>query len=206
MDTTTEGEHASRPEVRFIAEASLPTRYGDFRVLAFDCVTDGHEYGVLVRGEVRDQDAVPVRLHSECFTGDVMGSLKCDCRDQLEAALQYVGNSDIGVILYLPQEGRGIGLANKIRAYALQERGMDTVEANLALGFPDDLRRYDVAAEILRQLGVRSIALLTNNPNKVAGLRRIGIQVSHRIPLRTTSNRHNAFYLHTKKNKSGHQL
>ena len=195
-----------RPEVRFAAEARLPSRYGDFRVLAFECPEDGLEYGVVVRGDVAGQESVPVRLHSECFTGDVMGSLKCDCRDQLEAALVYIGTAERGAVLYLPQEGRGIGLANKIRAYALQDRGLDTVEANLALGFPDDLRRYDVAAEILRQVGIRSVALLTNNPRKTAGLERAGIRVTGRIPLRAEANEFNAFYLDTKRTKSGHQL
>jgi GTP cyclohydrolase II len=194
------------PTVRFAADARLPTRFGDFRVLAFECDSDGQEYGVIVRGEVDGHEDVPVRLHSECFTGDVMGSLKCDCRDQLEAALTYLGQVERGAIVYLPQEGRGIGLANKIRAYALQDEGLDTVEANLALGFPDDLRRYDVAAEILRELGIRSLALLTNNPNKVGGLRRAGLNISRQIPLRVGANPHNERYLHTKRDKSGHLL
>lgn len=194
------------PEVRFAAEARLPTRYGDFRVLAFECSSDGEDYGVVVRGDLHGAEDVPLRLHSECFTGDVMGSWKCDCRDQLEAALNYIGGAERGAIVYLPQEGRGIGLANKIRAYALQDAGMDTVEANLALGFPDDLRRYDVAAAIVRQLGVRSVRLLTNNPTKVAGLQRAGIPVSGTIPLRTEANLHNRAYLATKRAKSGHTL
>ncbi|MDP2312791.1 MAG: GTP cyclohydrolase II [Pseudomonadota bacterium] len=194
------------PKVRFAAEARLPSRYGDFRVLAFECETDGHDYGVVARGELDGAEDVPVRLHSECFTGDVMGSWKCDCRDQLEASLAYVGAAERGAVLYLPQEGRGIGLANKIRAYALQDAGMDTVEANLALGFPDDLRRYDIAAEVLRQIGIRSVRLLTNNPSKMVGLRRAGIPVSGHIALRTTPNPHNHAYLTTKREKSGHLL
>ena len=192
--------------VRFAAEARLPSRYGDFRVIAFECEDDGIDYGVMARGDLVGAENVPVRLHSECFTGDVMGSLKCDCRDQLEAALSYVAKAERGAVLYLPQEGRGIGLANKIRAYALQDTGLDTVEANLALGFPDDLRRYDIAAEIIRKLGIRSVALLTNNPAKVAGLTRAGIPVTSYIPLRATPNAYNAFYLDTKKAKSGHRL
>ncbi|MSP54846.1 MAG: GTP cyclohydrolase II [Myxococcales bacterium] len=196
----------ARPVVRFAAEARLPSRYGDFRVLAFECQDDGLDYGVMARGDLEGAENVPVRLHSECFTGDVMGSLKCDCRDQLEAALTCVGKAERGAVLYLPQEGRGIGLANKIRAYALQDKGLDTVEANLALGFPDDLRRYDVAAEILRQLGIRSVALLTNNPTKLLGVARAGIPVASHIPLHTEPNAHNAFYLDTKKKKSGHRL
>ena len=194
------------PRVRFAAEARLPSRFGDFRVLAYECDEDGNDYGVVVRGDVRGLEDVPVRLHSECFTGDVMGSLKCDCRAQLEAALSYVGAREAGAVLYLPQEGRGIGLANKIRAYALQDEGLDTVEANLALGFPDDLRRYDVAAEILRHLGPRSIALLTNNPNKSLALRRAGIVVTRHIPVVTDPNAHNARYLRTKALKSGHLI
>jgi len=197
-------ETSPRPVVKLAASARLPSRFGDFRVAAFEC-EDG-EYGVVMRGELRGAEAVPVRLHSECFTGDVMGSLKCDCRDQLEAALRFIGRADRGAVVYLPQEGRGIGLANKIRAYALQDEGLDTVEANLALGFPDDLRRYDVAAEVLRQLGVRSIVLLTNNPTKRAGLTRAGIDVVGQIPLRSEPNPHNAHYLDTKRDKSGHLL
>jgi GTP cyclohydrolase II len=175
-------------------------------VVAYECPSDDEEYGVVVRGEIDGAEAVPVRLHSECFTGDVMGSLKCDCRDQLEAALRFIGRAERGAVLYLPQEGRGIGLANKIRAYALQDQGLDTVEANLALGFPDDLRRYDVAGAILRDLGVRSVVLLTNNPSKRVGLARAGVDVVGQIPLRAEPNPHNAFYLDTKRAKSGHIL
>ena len=196
----------SRPRVRFAADARLPTRFGDFRVLAFESDSDGQDYGVIVKGDVDGQEAVPVRLHSECFTGDVMGSLKCDCRDQLEAALTYLGTSERGAVIYLPQEGRGIGLANKIRAYALQDEGLDTVEANLALGFPDDLRRYDVAAAIVRELGILSVALLTNNPNKIGGLERAGLRVAGHIPLKMAPNPHNVRYLDTKRAKSGHLL
>ena len=206
MLTVVEPTSRPAPEVRFAAEARLPSRYGDFRVLAFECRTDGNDYGVVVRGDLQGAEDVPIRLHSECFTGDVMGSLKCDCRDQLEAALTIVGQSERGAVIYLPQEGRGIGLANKIRAYSLQDTGLDTVEANLALGFPDDLRRYDVAAEIIRQLGIRTLKLLTNNPNKLAGLRRAGIPVVGQIPLRMEPNPHNAGYLTTKRDKSGHLL
>lgn len=195
---------AAAPQVTLAARARLPSRFGDFTVIAFE--TEDGEYGVVARGELEGAEAVPVRLHSECFTGDVMGSLKCDCRDQLEFALRFIGRTDRGAVVYLPQEGRGIGLANKIRAYALQDEGLDTVEANLALGFPDDLRRYDVAAEVLRQLGVRSVVLLTNNPTKRAGLVRAGMDVVGQIPLRAAPNPHNAFYLDTKRAKSGHLL
>lgn len=206
MPTLPSDTHMGPIDVRFAADARLPTRFGDFRVVAYECPTDGQDYGVIVRGDVEGQEDVPVRLHSECFTGDVMGSLKCDCRDQLEAALRFLGSAERGAILYLPQEGRGIGLANKIRAYALQDEGLDTVEANLALGFPDDLRRYDVAAAIVRSLGIRSIVLLTNNPSKIGGLRRAGVAVTRTISLRTDPNPHNSNYLATKRSKSGHLL
>ena len=193
------------PAIEKVAEAQLPTRYGAFRVIGFR-TEDGTELGAVVRGEVGGRQGVPVRLHSECFTGDVMGSLKCDCRDQLEAALGFIGRAERGAVLYLPQEGRGIGLVNKIRAYALQDDGLDTVQANRALGFADDLRRYDVAAAMLHALAVRSVVLLTNNPRKVDGLDSMGLPVVGRIPLKTSPNRHNAFYLETKKAKSGHLL
>ena len=190
-------------EVRLVADAKLPTRYGEFRVVAFEG-SKGDEYGAVVRGHVRGEEDVPVRLHSECFTGDVMGSVKCDCRDQLEAALVYVGEHERGVVIYLPQEGRGIGLANKIRAYALQDQGMDTVEANLALGFEDDLRRYNAAADMLAELGIVSVRLLTNNPKKLEGLETLGIKVTGRIPLEVEARSENVFYLQTKAAKSGH--
>ncbi|HMV66318.1 MAG TPA: GTP cyclohydrolase II [Myxococcota bacterium] len=193
------------PLVRFAAEARLPSRFGGFRVVAFDSV-DGKEHAAILHGDVRDARDVPIRLHSECFTGDVMGSLKCDCRDQLEAALNLVASRELGAVLYLRQEGRGIGLANKIRAYALQDAGLDTVEANHALGFQDDERRYDVAAQMVRELGIRSVQLITNNPKKVEGLRALGIDVTGRIPLQMEPNPHNRFYLETKKAKSGHML
>ena len=192
-------------KVEKVAEARLPTRFGDFRVVGFR-TPDGQDLAAVVRGDIADVDGVPVRLHSECFTGDVMGSLKCDCRDQLEAGLEFVGRARRGAVLYLPQEGRGIGLVNKIKAYALQDQGLDTVEANAALGFEDDLRKYDVAAAMLKALGVRSVVLLTNNPRKVEGLDQNGVPVVGRLPLRMKPNPHNAFYLRTKKSKSGHLL
>jgi GTP cyclohydrolase II len=174
-------------------------------VVAFESV-DGREYGAVVKGQVRGARGVPVRLHSECFTGDVMGSLKCDCRDQLEAALTYIGASECGAVLYLRQEGRGIGLANKIRAYALQDAGFDTVQANLALGFEDDERRYDVAAQMIDELGIQSVRLLTNNPRKAVGLTTCGVEVDGLLPLKMAANPHNAVYLETKRTKSGHLL
>jgi GTP cyclohydrolase II len=194
-----------RDGVRIAAEARLPSRFGQFQVVGFDS-PDGKEHGAVVQGDVRGRRGVPLRIHSECFTGDVMGSLKCDCRDQLEASLALVAGEEFGVVLYLRQEGRGIGLANKIRAYALQDAGLDTVQANHALGFEDDERRYDIAAEMITELGIESVRLITNNPNKVEGLRSLGIEVEGRIPLQMEPNRFNQFYLDTKRDKSGHML
>ncbi len=194
------------PRVLLAAKANLPSRFGDFQVYGFEADGDGKEHAVIARGDLEGAVDLPVRIHSECFTGDVMGSLRCDCRQQLEAALQYVASQERGAVVYLRQEGRGIGLVNKIRAYALQEEGLDTVEANHALGFPDDLRRYDVAADMLQQLGVRSVRLITNNPRKLQGLIRHGIEVTGRIPHIMPATEHNAFYLATKRDKSGHLL
>lgn len=188
------------------AAADLPTRFGDFRVLVFSNDRDDRENLAIVRGDVWAAERVPVRLHSECLTGDVLGSLRCDCRDQLERSLLHVGGLPRGIVLYLRQEGRGIGLTNKIRAYALQQqRGLDTVDANLALGFRDDERDYGVAASILRTLGVRSVQLLTNNPDKVRQLVANGISVE-RIPHSIEPGPHNRAYLETKARRSGHLL
>ena len=188
------------------AEASLPTRFGDFRVFAFDCHVDGQEYGAVVHGDVRDKESVPVRLHSECFTGDIMGSLRCDCRDQLEAGLEFIAGQECGAVVYLRQEGRGIGLVNKIRAYALQDGGLDTVDANHKLGFDDDLRTYEVAADIVRLLGIKSVKLISNNPKKREGLETNGIPVVDRIPHVMAATEHNRSYLATKRDRSGHLL
>jgi GTP cyclohydrolase II len=167
---------------------------------------DDKEHLAIIKGDISQGTHIPVRLHSECLTSEVLGSLKCDCREQLETALQYISNQGKGVILYLRQEGRGIGLGNKIRAYALQEKGYDTVQANHILGFPDDLRRYDVAAAMLKELGIESIKLLTNNPSKIYGLSEFGIEVTERLPIQIQSNPINHFYLTTKARKSGHLL
>ena len=192
--------------VHIAAVAELPTRFGDFHIVAFTNNQDGKEHVAIVKGEVFDAEDVPVRLHSECLTGDVMGSLRCDCRDQLEAALIKIGKMDKGIVLYMRQEGRGIGLTNKIRAYSLQDQGMDTVEANLALGFRDDERDYAVAAHMLHSLRVQSIRLMTNNPKKVAQLEQYGIKVTERLPHILPPNEHNLFYLETKAAKSGHLI
>ena len=193
------------PLVRFAAEARLPSRFGEYHVVAFDSV-DGKEHAAILKGDVRGADDVPLRVHSECFTGDVMGSLKCDCRDQLEAALTYIASVERGAVLYLRQEGRGIGLANKIRAYALQEKGFDTVEANEALGFEADSRDYRVGVQILRDLGVKSTRLLSNNPLKLSGVTGDGLSVTERLPIEIPASAWNGQYLKTKKEKLGHQL
>jgi GTP cyclohydrolase II len=190
--------------VRVEAVAELPSRFGRFRIVAFWNNRDGKEHVAMVHGDVMGAEDVPTRLHSECLTGDVMGSLRCDCRDQLEASLRYLGSLPRGLVFYLRQEGRGIGLINKVRAYALQDRGLDTVEANLALGFRDDERDYAVAAHMLASLNIGSVQLMTNNPNKVRQLEQHGIRISGRIPLVMPANPYNRFYLQTKAARSGH--
>jgi len=192
--------------VRIAASADLPSEFGTFKLHVFSNDRDSREHLAIVRGEVAGAEDVLTRLHSECLTGDVLASLRCDCRAQLERALARLGQEQCGVVLYLRQEGRGIGLTNKIRAYELQQRGMDTVEANLALGFAADERDYSVAAAMLRALAVGSIALLTNNPDKIAQLRAQGIAVTRRIPHQVAPNAHNRFYLETKARRSGHLL
>ncbi len=208
----TEGEHdcpglgKDKICVRIVAMAELPSRFGDFHIIAFENNRDGKEHVAITKGDVIGASNVPVRLHSECLTGDVMGSLRCDCRDQLETALKAIGQMERGMVLYLRQEGRGIGLINKIRAYSLQDQGLDTVEANLALGFRDDERDYAVAAHMLMSLKIESIQLMTNNPKKIAQLTQYGIQVNGRIPHIMEPNEHNRFYLETKAAKSGHMI
>jgi GTP cyclohydrolase II len=192
--------------VRVVAMAELPTRFGNFHIIAFENNRDGKEHVAITRGDVIGAQDVPVRLHSECLTGDALGSLRCDCRDQLEAALKTIGQMEKGMVLYLRQEGRGIGLTNKIRAYSLQDQGLDTVEANHALGFRDDERDYAVAAQMLQALKIDSVQLMTNNPRKINQLRQYGIQVSDRIPHVMEPNAYNRFYLQTKAAKSGHMI
>ena len=192
--------------VKPVAVAQLPTRMGPFRIVAFWNNRDSKEHIALVHGDVVGATDVPTRLHSECLTGDVMGSLRCDCRDQLQEGLKKIQALGRGVLLYLRQEGRGIGLVNKIRAYELQEQGMDTVEANLALGFRDDERDYAIAAHMLKSLDVRSIQLITNNPRKVDQLVGYGIEVTGRIPHVIPPTPYNRFYLETKAKRSGHYI
>jgi GTP cyclohydrolase II len=208
----TEGDHEceglgrDKICVRVVAMAELPTRFGGFHIVAFENNKDGKEHVAITRGDVIGASDVPVRLHSECLTGDVMGSLRCDCRDQLESALKKLGKMERGMLLYLRQEGRGIGLINKIRAYSLQDEGLDTVEANLALGFRDDERDYAVAAHMLMSLKIESVQLMTNNPKKINQLRQYGIKVNGRIPHIMEPNEYNRFYLETKAAKSGHLI
>ena len=192
--------------VKIAAIADLPSRFGDFHAIAFWNKKDDKEHVAFVKGDPTGQEDVPVRVHSECLTGDAIGSLRCDCRDQLEAALSQIGGMETGILLYMRQEGRGIGLVNKLRAYGLQDYGYDTVEANLALGFQDDEREYSAAAHMLHSLKVKSIKLITNNPRKIEGLKALGINVTGRIPLIVPANPHNQFYLQTKAHRSGHLI
>ena len=188
------------------SESDLPTQRGTFRLVVFREKGTDKEHVAMVKGDVTAMEGVPVRIHSECITSEVFGSLRCDCRAQMDRALDFIGQEG-GVLVYLRQEGRGIGLGNKIRAYSLQQNeGLDTVEANLRLGFADDLRRYDIAGEILHALGVKSVDLITNNPLKIAGLIDEGIPVRRRIPSRTHTNPLNVGYLKTKRDRSGHLI
>lgn len=191
---------------RIIAKAALPTAHGPLDIYAFEGLCDGAEHVAIAKGDLAGAVDLPTRLHSQCITGDVFASRRCDCREQLEKSLAYVAGRDRGMVLYMAQEGRGIGLANKVRAYALQDQGLDTVDANLALGFADDERDYAAAAEMIACLDVGSIRLMTNNPNKVAQLRRAGIDVSGRLAHEIEPNVHNRHYLATKKARSGHLL
>ena len=190
--------------VPFVAKANVPSIFGKFVVYGFLEKLTGKEHIAIVAGDIDARKRVNVRIHSECWTGDVMGSLKCDCRAQLESALRTIGERG-GIVLYLRQEGRGIGLLNKLKAYTLQEQGLDTVEANHSLGFPDDLRTYDCAVEMLKFFGITKVKLLTNNPRKIGALESAGIDVD-RERHQQASNPHNLRYLKTKARKSGHML
>ncbi|MEW5848007.1 MAG: GTP cyclohydrolase II [Myxococcota bacterium] len=193
-------------DVEIAAEAPLPTRHGNFRMIVFRHVLEPHlEQVVMALGDLRGDDVL-VRVHSECMTSEVFGSLKCDCADQLERALQQVAQEGRGAVIYLRQEGRGIGLANKVRAYALQARGVDTVDANRVLGLPDDARRYDAAAAVLRELGVRSIRLMTNNPSKVDALRELGVEVRGRVPVLVALNPLSHAYVAAKRDRMNHLI
>ncbi len=189
-----------------IVRVNMPTKYGQFKLVAFQEKNTSNEHMALIKGEWKENEPVLARVHSSCFTGDILGSLRCDCGDQLHKAMQMVEANGSGIILYMNQEGRGIGLVNKLKAYKLQEDGMDTVEANLHLGFPMDKRDYGVGAQILRYLGVTRIKLISNNPRKRAGLSGYGLEIVETIPIQIPSNPHNQRYLKTKRDKLGHEL
>lgn len=190
--------------VQLVARARLPTRFGEFEIAGFFDAKHDKEHTAVLKGPVEGAEDLPLRIHSQCHTGDVFGSLRCDCRDQLEAALRYIETEGRGAVVYMKQEGRGIGLLNKIKAYRLQELGLDTVEANRYLGFPDDARDYAVTAAIIRLLGIKSIRLMTNNPDKIEGMRKEGIEVAGRIPVVIEPNVHDGSYLETKRDRMGH--
>ncbi|MCL4477446.1 MAG: bifunctional 3,4-dihydroxy-2-butanone-4-phosphate synthase/GTP cyclohydrolase II [Nitrospirae bacterium] len=192
--------------VKRISDVKLPTEYGEFRAIAYTNDMDSNVHIALVKGEIKPEDAVLVRVHSECLTGDVFGSRRCDCGDQLHQAVQMIDKEEKGVVLYMRQEGRGIGLANKLRAYELQDKGLDTVEANLKLGFKPDLRDYGIGAQILVDLGVRKMRLMTNNPKKIVGLEGYGLKVVERVSIESRPHDKNIIYLRTKKKKLGHML
>ncbi len=189
-----------------VVRVNMPTKFGDFKLVAFHEKGTDNEHLALIKGEWKKDEAVMVRVHSSCFTGDILGSLRCDCGDQLTAAMELVQREGKGAVLYMQQEGRGIGLVNKLKAYKLQEEGMDTVEANLHLGFPMDARDYGVGAQILRYLGISKLKLITNNPRKRVGLNGYGLEIVDTIPLLIESNPHNEKYLAAKKEKLGHNL
>ena len=189
-----------------IAKVDFPTCHGTFELKLYESDIDDHHHLAIIKGDIRGPEPVLVRVHSECLTGDVFGSLRCDCGDQLAYALRKIEEEGRGVVLYMRQEGRGIGLANKIKAYMLQDGGMDTVEANIQLGFPADLRDYGIGAQILADLGISNIRLMTNNPTKIVGLEGYGLEIVERVPIEVGINCSNAFYMQTKKDKMGHLL
>ena len=198
------GASNHEPTIARYAEAEMPSRFGPFRVVVYREHDSDKEHLAVIAGEVDGAEDLLIRVHSECLTGEAFHSLRCDCRDQLDLALEKIQAAGNGAVLYLRQEGRGIGLGNKIRAYAKQDEGLDTVDANLALGFEDDQRGYQVAADMLRDLGVRSVALMTNNPRKVQGLENDGIEVTRREPHEVEAHEHNRDYLKTKQDRLGH--
>lgn len=196
--------HAEQKTVERVAEARLPTETGDFRIIGYRSLVSAEEFVVLAKGELRPNTPTLVRIHSQCMTGDVFGSLKCDCGRQLKAAMKMIEQAGHGAIVYQQQEGRGIGIINKIRAYALQDKGADTIEANEQLGFEADLRSYDQCAEILIDLGLRAVRVMSDNPAKIGALRQAGLKVIERVPLEIEAHDYFTGYLKTKKEKMGH--
>ena len=192
--------------LRFIEQSKLPTRWGEFNIHAFEDPFKGKEHVAITMGDCNSGEPLLLRIHSECLTGDAFGSLRCDCGEQLDQALKMISERKRGAILYLRQEGRGIGLVNKIRAYNLQDQGADTVEANEQLGFGADMRDYSICGPMLKHIGVNSVILMTNNPRKIKALKNMGIEISGRAPIETVRNPHNSRYLSTKSGKLGHYL
>ena len=203
---TSENTNNSTPTVELAAEARLPTERGEFRILGYRSLVSAEEFVVIARGEFHAERPALVRIHSQCLTGDVFGSTKCDCGQQLKAAMKLISDAGSGAIVYQQQEGRGIGIINKIRAYALQDNGADTIEANQRLGLPVDLRRYEQCAEIIRHLGLRRIRLISNNPEKIDAMRRSGLEIVESVPLRIKLHQSLLRYLRTKRDQMGHLI